>query len=171
MPQELTCTDDNDQFLYYNNALPKKDMLAPRTPDQVGNPMALCHLPRARKGAATVVNMLRLGKQEAVRISIPNMIDPNQYVVHDYRGMHNKKGEFKGVNEQVYDMMPYIKWYLAHTGQKLVKDPKAKNVDTFTSASQKQKPKTDTHTSASKDDPDKGNDSSSDSQSSASKKD
>jgi DUF438 domain-containing protein len=134
MPFELTFADDNNQFLYYNNMMPEEEMLASRRPSQVGNPMAYCHPERARKGAATVVNMLRTGKKKKFRLAVPGN-GPDKCVLHDYIAMHDKDGRYRGVNEQIYDLMPDIKWYLKHTGQKLVDDPNTK-ADTVTGPSQ-----------------------------------
>ncbi|HJF87895.1 MAG TPA: PAS domain-containing protein, partial [Companilactobacillus farciminis] len=60
---------------------------------------------------------------------------PDKCVLHDYIAMHDKDGRYRGVNEQIYDLMPDIKWYLKHTGQKLVDDPNTK-ADTVTGPSQ-----------------------------------
>ncbi|GBG94247.1 hypothetical protein LFYK43_07060 [Ligilactobacillus salitolerans] len=136
MPFEITYADDNNQFLYYNHMLPKEKMLASREPSQVGNAIAYCHPQKARKGAAAVVNMLRTGKTETFKMPIPGN-GPDKYIVHDYTAMHDANGNYRGVNEQVYDLMPTIKWYLQQTGQMLVKDPDARP-DTITGASQKQ---------------------------------
>lgn len=136
MPFELTFADDNNQFLYYNNMMPADEMLAGRKPSQVGNAIAYCHPPRARKGAAAVVNMLRKGQKKKFRLAVPGN-GPDKCVLHDYIAMHDSDGRYRGVNEQIYDLMPDIKWYLKHTGQKLVDDPNAK-ADTVTGPSQHQ---------------------------------
>ncbi|GEN49171.1 PAS domain-containing protein [Ligilactobacillus pobuzihii] len=137
MPFELTFADDNNQFLYYNNMMPADEMLAGRKPSQVGNAIAYCHPPRARKGAAKVVNMLRNGKTDKFRLAVPGN-GPDKCVLHDYIAMHDEQGRYRGVNEQIYDLMPAIKWYLKHTGQKLVNDPNA-TADTVTGPSQHEK--------------------------------
>lgn len=134
MPFELTFADDNNQFLYYNNMMPTKEMLAGRKPSQIGNAIAYCHPPRARKGAAAVVHMLRTGQKKKFRLAVPGN-GPDKCILHDYIAMHDEKGRYRGVNEQIYDLMPDIKWYLKHTGQKLVDDPDA-SADTVTGPSQ-----------------------------------
>lgn len=134
MPFELTFADDNNQFLYYNNMMPAEEMLAGRNPGQVGNAIAYCHPERARKGAAAVVNLLRTGKQKKFRLAVPGN-GPDKCVLHDYIAMHDEDGRFRGVNEQIYDLMPAIQWYLKHTGQKLVDDPNV-TADTVTGPSQ-----------------------------------
>lgn len=53
--------------------------------------------------------------------------------------MHDQDGRYRGVNEHIYDLMPDIKGYLKHTGQKLVDDPDAE-ADTVTGPSQHNKP-------------------------------
>jgi hypothetical protein len=119
MPFELTFADDFNQFLYYNNMMPEEEMLASRRPSQVNfNPMAYCQSPERARKAATVVNMLRTGKKK-IRLAVPGN-GPDKCVLHDYIAMHDKDGRYRGVNEQIYDLMPDIKWYLKHTGQKLV---------------------------------------------------
>lgn len=55
MPMELTYADNNNQFLYYNYTKEAEDMLASRTPGQVGNPLAKCHPERVYKGVEWVI--------------------------------------------------------------------------------------------------------------------
>lgn len=153
MPFELTFADDNNQFLYYNNMMPAEEMLAGRKPSQVGNAIAYCHPERARKGAAAVANLLRTGKKEMYRLAVPGN-GPDKCILHDYIAMHDEDGRYRGINEQIYDLMPAIKWYLKHTGQKLVDDPSVQ-ADTVTGPSQhdsapkKEAQETDATTSAS----------------------
>ncbi|KRM57314.1 hypothetical protein C5L31_000677 [Secundilactobacillus malefermentans] len=142
MPMELTYADDNNQFIYYNNMVPHDDMLAPRWPKQAGDPMSAVHPARAVKHVAQVINGLRTGEKASFQMPVPGN-GPDRYIIHNYIGMHDKDGDYAGVNEQVLDIMPEIKWYLAKTGQKLVPDP-----DAVTGASVKGGP-ADTATAAS----------------------
>lgn len=131
MPMELTFADENNQFLYYNRGHASKDMLAGRTPDQVGNPLANCHPPKALKNVEWVIQQLRSGKSDVVKVHVPTH-GPDKYVVHHYQAIKDPEGNYRGINEYVLDLKPTIDWYLQQTGQKLVG-----NVDTTTSASQK----------------------------------
>ncbi|HJD16169.1 MAG TPA: NAD(P)H-dependent oxidoreductase, partial [Candidatus Enterococcus stercoripullorum] len=70
MPFELTYSDDNNQFLYYNASHQDPDtMYAKRVPSQVGNRLSTVHnsLPANRmKNVEWVVGTLRNGNQEYV---------------------------------------------------------------------------------------------------------
>ena len=131
MPMELTYADDNNQFLYYNQVLPADKMLASRTPEQVGNPLANCHPDGALKGVEWVVQQLRSGKTDCVRVNVPTH-GPDKYVVHNYQAIHDNDGNYAGINEYILDFKPIIDWYLKQTGQTLVGDE-----DAVTSASKK----------------------------------
>lgn len=130
MPMELTYADNNNQFLYYNYTKEDKDMLASRHPSQVGNPLAYCHPEKALKGVNWVVQQLRSGAQDCVRVHVPTH-GPDKYVVHNYQAIHDDQGNYAGVNEYILDFKPIIEWYLKQTGQKLVGD-----VDTVSGASE-----------------------------------
>jgi len=129
MPMELTYADSNNQFLYYNYTKEAKDMLASRNPGQVGNPLAKCHPERVYKGVEWVIQQLRSGAQDCVKVHVPTH-GPDKYVVHNYQAMHDEEGNYVGINEYIWDLKPTIDWYLQQTGQKLVGD-----VDGATSAS------------------------------------
>jgi len=138
MPIELTYADANNQFIYYNHFLEAKDMLAARTPGQAGNPMADCHPKRAIPHVQQVIHMLRTGQTDMFRLPVPGM-GPDKYVMHYYKAMHDAKGEYKGINELVLDIMPIVQYYLKHTGQMLVKEPDA-DTDAVSGASTNTKP-------------------------------
>ncbi|MFW7419267.1 NAD(P)H-dependent oxidoreductase [Vagococcus fluvialis] len=131
MPMELTYADNNNQFLYYNQVAPAEEMLASRTPNQVGNPLANCHPEAALKGVEWVVQQLRSGETDCVRVNVPTH-GPDKYVVHNYQAIHDNDGNYAGINEYILDFKPIIDWYLKQTGQTLVGD-----VDAVTSASKK----------------------------------
>ncbi|WP_207872058.1 NADPH-dependent FMN reductase [Enterococcus sp. DIV2402] len=128
MPMELTYADNNNQFLYYNYTKEAEDMLASRTPGQVGNPLAKCHPERVYKGVEWVIQQLRSGAQDCVKVHVPTH-GPDKYVVHNYQAIHDDEGNYVGINEYIWDLKPTIDWYLQQTGQKLVGD-----VDAATSA-------------------------------------
>ena len=131
MPMELTFADNNNQFLYYNQVKAKEEMLAGRTPNQVGNPLAACHPDKSFKGVEWVLQQLRSGAMDAVRVNVPTH-GPDKFVVHNYQAMHDSEGNYAGVNEYILDFKPIIDWYLEQTGMKLEGD-----VDAVSSASVK----------------------------------
>lgn len=119
MPMELTYADDNNQFLYYNYTKEADEMLASRTPGQVGNPLSTCHPEKALPGVEWVLQQLRSGKQDVVRVHVP-FHGKDKYVVHNYQAMHYEDGSFAGTNEYILDFKPIVDWYLKQTGQELV---------------------------------------------------
>jgi len=143
MPMELTYADENNQFLYYNNMAPHDEMLAPRYPKQAGDPLSAVHPDRAVEHVKEVINLLRTGKTDIVKMRVP-FTGPDVFLMHYYKAMHDENGDYAGVNEFVLDLMPTIKWYLAKTGQKLVDDP-----DAMSGASLRDKPTVDGASSAS----------------------
>lgn len=146
-PVELTYVDENNQFIYYNNAVPTEKMLAKRTPAQVGDALDKVHpkIARVIKHVKQVINTLRTGKTDLVSMPVPGG-DDTTHVMHYYKAMHDEEGNYKGVNEWAVDVKPIVDQYLQETGQKLVKDPNAK-VDATTGASEK--PEVDATTGAS----------------------
>ena len=119
MPLELTYADSNNQFLYYNHNAEAEDMLAKRQPGQVGNPLANCHPPKAYKNVEWVIQQLRSGNQDRIRVHVPNH-GPNQFVVHNYQAIHDEAGNYAGINEYILDLQPWIDWYLQQTGYQLL---------------------------------------------------
>jgi NAD(P)H-dependent FMN reductase len=142
MPAELTYVDDNNQFIYYNRTAPGDQMLASRLPEQAGNPMSAVHPDRAIDHVKQVIYALRTGATDLVSMPVPGN-DENHHDMHYYQAMRDENGRYRGINEWVLDIMPVIKYFLASTGQKLVKDPDAKpfppitGVDIMSSASKK----------------------------------
>ncbi|WP_368251300.1 NAD(P)H-dependent oxidoreductase [Enterococcus sp. 2201sp1_2201st1_B8_2201SCRN_220225] len=119
MPMELTYADSNNQFLYYNHCADAEEMFAHRQPGQVGNPLACCHPKKSYKNVEWVLQQLRSGAQEVIRVHVPTH-GPDKYVVHNYQAMHDEAGNYAGVNEYILDFKPIVDWYLAQTGQELV---------------------------------------------------
>lgn len=92
MPFELTYADNNNQFLYYNNAHQDPDtMFAKRVPPQSGSRMSTVH-----GSPAGVIN------------------------THNYQAMYYPDGSYAGINEIVFNFQPWLDWYLKETGQRLV---------------------------------------------------
>lgn len=118
MPMELTYADSNNQFLYYNRMYEAEDMLASRSPGQVGSPLAQCHPERTYTGVAWVIQQLRTGKQDRITVQVPTH-GPDKFVVHNYQAMRDEDGNYMGINEYVQDIKPIIDWYLKQTGQEL----------------------------------------------------
>lgn len=146
MPMELTYADSNNQFLYYNHTKPTEEMLAGRTPEQVGNPLAKCHPEKSFKGVEWVLQQLRSGSMDSVRVNVPTH-GPDKFVVHNYQAMHDPEGNYVGVNEYILDFKPIVDWYLNQTGMRLegnvdavssasVKDDKEEKVDAISGASE-----------------------------------
>lgn len=134
MPMEITYADSNNQSLYYNlNRQPSEAMFAPRQPGQAGNPLASCHPQAAQKHVEWVIQQLRAGKQDVIRMHVPKHGD-QQFVVHNYQALHAADGQYMGINEYILDFKPIVDWYLAQTNQQLVGGP----VDAVTSASKHQ---------------------------------
>lgn len=131
MPMELTFSDSNNQFLYYNYHKEKEDMLAGRHPSQVGNPLAKCHPEAAYKNVQWVISKLRSREMDVFRVKVPSN-DPDKFTVHNYQAMRDEDGVFLGINEYVQDLKPIIDWYLEQTGQELV----GGNVDGVSAASE-----------------------------------
>lgn len=123
MPFELTFTDDNNQFLYYNAAHQDPEtMLGKRLPKHVGGRLATLHgtLPPARmKNVEWVVGTLRNGNQEYVRTIVPGT-PPEVINTHNYQAMYYPDGSFAGINEIIFNFKPWLDWYLNETGQQLV---------------------------------------------------
>lgn len=138
MPVELTFADDNNQFIYYNRMDENpKDMLAPRQPKQVGDPLESVHPRRALKGVKHVVHTLRTGETDLVSMPVPFINKVNEkHVMHYYKAMHDEDGRYRGINEWVGDIWPVVESYLKMTGQKLVADENAK-LDATSGASEK----------------------------------
>lgn len=132
IPLELTYTDDNNQFVYYNYTNPAEKMMAPKRPEQVGEPIGKGHSPQSLQRVAHVVNQLRTGKTDVVRIPVP-LGDPNKFLVHEYRPIKDEAGNYVGVNDFTFDLKPLIDWYLEVTGQELTG-----GVDAISGASKKQ---------------------------------
>lgn len=123
MPFELTYADDNNQFLYYNNAHDNPDtMLAKRVPEQSGNRLSTVHnsLPEGRmKNVEFVIGVLRNGDKEYVRTIVPGT--PADIInTHNYQAMYYPDGSYAGINEIVFNFKPWLDWYLQTTGQRLV---------------------------------------------------
>ncbi|MBS4218343.1 NAD(P)H-dependent oxidoreductase [Bacillus sp. FJAT-49711] len=118
MPMELTYADSNNQFLYYNHKLDPEDMFAPRRPHQVGSPLGECHPERTYSGVSWVIQQLRNGKEDIVRVHVPTH-GPDKFVVHSYKAIRDPDNNYVGINEYVQDIKPIIDWYLQQTGQQL----------------------------------------------------
>ena len=123
MPFELTYADDNNQFLYYNNAHQDPNtMYGKRVRVQAGSRLGTVHasLPPARmKNVEWVVGVLRNGDQEYVRTIVPGQ--PEGVInTHNYKAMYYPDGSYAGINEIIFNFQPWLDWYLETTGQRLV---------------------------------------------------
>lgn len=119
MPIELTFMDSNNQFLYYNYNTPAEEMLASTQPTQVGSPIAELHPEGGHKRVEMLIQQLRSGKIDTFPIHVPTH-GPDKFVVHNYKAIRDKDGNYLGVNEYVQDLQPTINWYLKQTNQELI---------------------------------------------------
>ena len=141
VPYEVTYADDNNQFIYYNYHADSSDMLGPRKPEQVGSPLGDVHPEHTYQNVSWVIDQLRSGQQETVRLQVPG--EPGQFKVHNYIPMRDEDGNYRGIHEMIMDLQPWVDWYFEETGGKVVSKE-----DANTSASQADEP-VDAATSAS----------------------
>lgn len=120
MPMELTYVDENNQFIYYNQIADSKDMMAGRTPAQVGQPISVCHPPRAHEHVKEVIWELRNGKTDLFKLPVPGNKINERFIMHYYQAMRDEDKNYRGVNEWVLDIWPIVKDYLTYTHQTLV---------------------------------------------------
>ena len=123
MPFELTYADDNNQFLYYNNAHQDPDtMFAKRVPPQSGSRMSTVHgsLPPARmKNVEWVIGTLRNGNQEYVRTIVPG--SPEGVInTHNYQAMYYHDGSYAGINENCLQLQTMVRLVPANNRSTLV---------------------------------------------------
>src|SRR5690625_683713 len=119
IPLEFSYIDDNNQFIYYNNEKDPDKMWASSNPETVGQPLGSLHPEPITKYAKMIVQQLRAGETDVVRIGHPTA-GGEQFLVHSYQRIQDKEKNYMGVNEYVADLNPIIDWYLKQTGQKLV---------------------------------------------------
>ena len=109
MPFELTYADDNNQFLYYNNAHQEPStMFGKRVRVQAGSRLGTVHasLPPAR--------------MKNVECTIVPGTPEGVINTHNYKAMYYPDGSYAGINEIIFNFQPWLDWYLETTGQRLV---------------------------------------------------
>lgn len=142
IPLEFSYIDSNNQFIYYNNEKAAEDMLAASKPESVGKPLGTLHPEKITEMVAIMVQQLRKGEKDVVRIGHPAN-GGKQFIVHNYQRIQDRRGNYLGVNEYVQDLKPMVEWYLKQTGQKLVPDDANVNampplaIDALSGASEK----------------------------------
>lgn len=119
IPLEFSYIDNNNQFIYYNNEKDAANMWAPSNPESVGQPLGSLHPEHITAYVQKIIQQLRAGETDVVRIGHP-AADGEQFLVHNYQRMQDKEENYLGVNEYVADLKPVIDWYLKQTSQKLV---------------------------------------------------
>lgn len=124
IPLEFSFIDNNNQFIYYNNEKDPEDMWASSNPESVGQPLGSLHPEIITNYAKMIIQQLRAGETDVVRIGHA-AADGEQFLVHNYQRMQDQDENYLGVNEYVTDLKPIIEWYLKHTKQKLVPDDDA----------------------------------------------
>lgn len=119
IPLEFSFIDHNNQFIYYNNDKEASEMLASSNPESVGQPLGSLHPEHITNYAKMIVQQLRAGDTDVVRIG-HSVAGGEKFLVHSYQRIQDKEKNYMGVNEYVADLKPIIDWYLKQTKQKLV---------------------------------------------------
>lgn len=145
IPLEFSYIDNNNQFLYYNQDRPASEMLAPSHPESVGQPLGTLHPEQLSNYVTKIVQQLRAGDTDCVRIAHP-AAGGSQFLVHNYQRIQDPAENYMGINEFVVDLKPIIDWYLKQTKQKLVPNDLDEKIndapifDGLSSASTKENP-------------------------------
>ena len=90
IPLEFSYIDSNNQFVYYNNEKPAAEMFAASKPESVGKPLGTLHPEKITKMAEVMVQQLRNGAKDVVRIGHP-VAGGKQYIVHNYQRIQDKQ--------------------------------------------------------------------------------
>ncbi|SDI33302.1 NAD(P)H-dependent oxidoreductase [Dolosicoccus paucivorans] len=117
LPVELSFIDNNNQYLYHNRPMDPPTLIK-RHDEDLGSSLAHLYPKETHEDLATVIGQLRAGYEEHIPTYFIN--DQNEFVLHDYRALHDETGEFKGFYEYVQNLQPLVEWYLDQTGQQLV---------------------------------------------------
>lgn len=105
LPIELTFVNKEDIFQYYNDHVPFEEMLFKRNPGQIGRNVELCHPPKLIERVKQVVEVLRSGQQDEVKMWFKR---DDQFIHVTYMAVRNSQGAFEGVLELVQDIQPYF---------------------------------------------------------------
>lgn len=117
LPVEISFIDDNNQYLYHNRIMDQTPFIE-RHDEDLGSSLARLYPQESHQHLATVIGQLRGGYAEHIPTSFVN--DHHDFILHDYRALHDETGQFKGFYEYVQNLQPLIDWYLEQTGQQLV---------------------------------------------------
>lgn len=116
LPVELSFIDDNNQYLYHNRPMDQPTLIK-RHDEDLGSSLAHLYPKETHEDLATVIGQLRAGYKDHIPTYFIN--DQDEFVLHDYRALHDNTGEFKGFYEYVQNLQPLIEWYLDQTSQQL----------------------------------------------------
>ena len=124
LPMEMTFSDSNSQFLYYNYRDEPEDMLAARAPEQVGDSLTEGHPEEAQENMQRALDLFYAGEETFFQRPVETDND-DEYVVISYQAVYGEDGEYKGVAQYAQDIQPIIDFYLEQEGMMVVEDPDA----------------------------------------------
>ncbi|GAA0366805.1 hypothetical protein GCM10008932_18630 [Alkalibacterium iburiense] len=124
LPMEMTFSDSNSQFLYYNYRDEPEDMLAARAPEQVGDSLTEGHPEEAQENMQRALDLFYAGEETFFQRPVETDND-DEYVVISYQAVYGEDGEYKGVAQYAQDIQPIIDFYLEQEGMMIVEDPDA----------------------------------------------
>lgn len=124
LPMEMTFSDENSQFLYYNYKEEPEDMLAARAPEQVGDSLTQGHPEEAQKNMQRALNLFYAGEETFFQRPVESD-NEDEYIVISYQAVYDENNEYKGIAQYAQDIQPIIDFYLEQEGLMTVEDPDA----------------------------------------------
>ncbi len=103
MPMDLTFTDENDIVKFYTDT---KERIFDRSAGIIGRVLQNCHPREVRPIVNKVVETLRSGEKDKIQFTLKK----KGRIVHvEYIGVHDEKGNFRGVLETMQDVTPFAR--------------------------------------------------------------
>lgn len=124
LPMEMTFSDENSQFLYYNYKEEPEDMLAARAPEQVGDSLTQGHPEEAQKNMQRALNLFYAGEETFFQRPVESD-NEDEYIVISYQAVYDENNAYKGIAQYAQDIQPIIDFYLEQEGLMTVEDPDA----------------------------------------------
>lgn len=124
LPMEMTFSDENSQFLYYNYKEEPEDMLAARAPEQVGDSLTQGHPEEAQKNMQRALDLFYAGEETFFQRPVESD-NEDEYIVISYQAVYDENNEYKGIAQYAQDIQPIIDFYLEQEGLMTVEDPDA----------------------------------------------
>lgn len=124
LPMEMTFSDENSQFLYYNYKEEPEDMLAARAPEQVGDSLTQGHPEEAQKNMQRALDLFYAGEETFFQRPVESD-NEDEYIVISYQAVYDEYNEYKGIAQYAQDIQPIIDFYLEQEGLMTVEDPDA----------------------------------------------